>query len=159
MNKLKLTKGKFALVDDEDFDYYNQFKWYFSGNGYAARRIFPENKVFYLHQFISNTPKGMDTDHINGDTLDNRKSNLRIVTHRQNMLNSKIPKNNTSGYKGVTFKKSNNKWQAQTEVRFGKTRKHIFIGYFDSKEKANEAYKKKILDLYDSKQIYNRLYP
>ncbi|MCK9370911.1 HNH endonuclease [Candidatus Dojkabacteria bacterium] len=81
-------KGKFVIVDNEDFEYLNQFKWYikFSGqNEYAIRHKRYDETL--MHRLIINTPKGMETDHINHNGLDNRRVNLRIVTTSQNQRN------------------------------------------------------------------------
>src|SRR3972149_6021810 len=110
MKKIKLTKDEFALVDDEDFEYLNQFAWQCSPLGYATRRI-------GMHREIIKTPKGMYTDHINGNPLDNRKENLRIVTFSQNMLNRKRYKNNKSGHKGVVWNKDRQKWRVRIDVK------------------------------------------
>lgn len=75
-------------------------------------------------------------DHINGDTLDNRRCNLRYATNQQNQANSKLKSNNTSGYKGVTWDPVNKKWVAQ--IMFN--RKNIKLGRFKNKLKAHQAY-------------------
>ncbi len=82
--------------------------------------------------------KGFDIDHINGDGLDNRKSNLRICKHGENQYNSKMPKNNTSGYKGVYWDKRRNKWISQINING----KHVYIGQFINAIDAANAYDK-----------------
>jgi len=83
------------------------------------------------------TPKGMDTDHINGNGLDNRRSNLRVCTRAQNALNTGAYSNNKSGFKGVSLDyKYKVKWRADIQVNG----KQIFLGYFDTKELAYQAY-------------------
>jgi len=84
MQKIELTKGQFTLVDDEDFNYLNQWKWHISTKGYALRCIWigsgHKNRKginIYMHGEVNKTPKGYQTDHINRNKLDNRKSNLR----------------------------------------------------------------------------------
>ena len=109
MKTIQLTKGKKALVDDEDFDRVNALSWYFNGR-YAARK--DSNGTMLLHRFIMNTPSDMVTDHINGNRLDNRKDNLRICTQSQNRANSRISITNTSGYKGVCYDKRLKKYRA-----------------------------------------------
>ena len=76
MKKIKLTQGKYAIVDDEDFAYLNQWRWYYHNN-YAVHTNKNKSRI-YMHRFILNTPKKMFSDHINGNGLDNRRSNLRI---------------------------------------------------------------------------------
>lgn len=70
-----------------------------------------------MHRFLLKTPKGLETDHINRDKLDNRRSNLRIVSRTQNSINRDMPPNNTSGYKGVTWYKRDRYWQAQIKTK------------------------------------------
>lgn len=89
-----------------------------------------------MHRVIMNPPVGMEVDHINRNKLDNRRSNLRICTHAENLANRIKPRNNTSGYKGVVWNKSRSKWLAQITVK----KRHIYLGQFDDIEEANEAY-------------------
>lgn len=127
MKRIKLTKGKFAIVDNKNFDYLNQFKWQFVG-GYAVRTIYNNGvqKPIFMHRLINKTPLGMDTDHTNRNKLDNRERNLRTVTNRINQLNRGLSKNNTSGYKGVYWRKERKKWRAQ----IGIDNKYIYLGHF-----------------------------
>lgn len=114
MKKISLTQGKFALVDDEDFNYLNQFKWYCSSNGYAVRDVGnKKSKVHYaMHRVVNKTLEDFQTDHINRNSLDNRKLNLRTVTPSQNGINKGLAKNNKSGYKGINWRENIQKWQA-----------------------------------------------
>lgn len=145
MKKIKLRQNKYALVDDEDFNYLNQWRWHIAWNGYVVRGEYNGGnyKNFFLHRVIIKTPKGMFTDHINHNRLDNRKSNLRICTKSQNGFNRNKQKNNTSGYKGVTFEKQTKKWVAR--IRFNGQMKTI--GRFFNPEEASEAYKQVALKL------------
>ena len=123
-----LTKGMVATVDDEDYDYLNQFKWCFSGN-YAVHRNYPTGskpKMIKMHRLINKTPDGFDTDHINRNKLDNRKSNLRTVTRSQNASNMGIKSNNTSGYRGIHWDKSRNKWMVFLWANKEKIYRHRF---------------------------------
>lgn len=126
MKKINLNKNKFALVDDKNFKYLNQFKWWITKQGYAVTKI--NSKMILMHRLINNTSKGFETDHINRDKLDNRQSNLRSVTKQINSFNISKQKNNTSGYKGVYLIKSVNKWMAQIMVN----RKSIYLGLFSN---------------------------
>ena len=74
MKEIKLTKGKVAIVDNDDFEFLNIQKWYLSSHGYAVTGKSPHQ---YMHRIINKTPKNLLTDHINRNTLDNRKINLR----------------------------------------------------------------------------------
>lgn len=141
MKRILLNQNKFTTVDDEDFGYLNQWHWYIGHNGYAIRRDIHHNKkdkrkTFHIHRLVLNTPDGFFTDHINGDKLDNRKENLRIADKTQNNFNRGIPKNNTSGYKGVSWDRLRQKWEVSTTVRG----KKIHLGRFDSKRDAALAY-------------------
>ena len=146
MKEIKLSKGKFAFVDDEDFEYLNQWKWCIDDRNYAKRAVNINGKQSWIkmHRIIMNAPGKMEVDHVNRNNLDNRKSNLRICTHSQNIANSKKPITNTSGVKGVHWKKNNNKWESY----IGYQGKKIYIGLFDDIEKAAIAYKNKAHELF-----------
>jgi hypothetical protein len=134
---IKLTQGKCALVDYEDFNWLNQWKWHHV-KGYAVRDAWIGNgkkRKFIMHREILSIPVGQETDHINRDTLDNRKQNLRIATKQQNGRNRTKQKNNTSGYKGVSHHQ--NKWQAVIKIN----KKAIYLGVWESKIAAALAYK------------------
>src|SRR3990167_473031 len=138
MTELKLSKGKVAIIDDEDFEKVSQWRWCAFWNGWKwyVKRTYKKNSVIYLHRFITDAPKGVEVDHKNGDGLDNRKENLRVCTRTENSRNRAQQKNNTSGYKGVSWNKERRKWDAKIKV--GK--KHVFIGRFKTKEEAARAY-------------------
>jgi hypothetical protein len=149
MKTVPLTKNQLAIVDDEDFDRVNQWKWQAIPNRdkWYAKRSFNKNGIrvgVRLHRFIINAPCGMDVDHINGNTLDCRKTNLRICNNSQNAQNRGKTKFNTSGYKGVSYKKKNHRWYSQIMLN-----KHNYhLGYFDSPEDAAIAYDKKAVELF-----------
>lgn len=124
MKKIKLTQGKFAIVDDDMFEYINQWKWWYNA-GYAVRvkylgggRKHAKYIRIHMHRLINNTPKDVSTDHINRNKLDNRKSNLRNVDNQKNHFNRGLQKNNTSGVKGVVWDKESNKWLAQIQLDY-----------------------------------------
>lgn len=135
MKSIPLTQGKIALVDDGDFEWLNQWKWCCSGDGYA-KRLDVGRKTILMHRIIAETPAGMDTDHINGDTLDNRRENLRVCSHHQNTQNRGINRNNVSGKKGVYWRKDMEKWRVVIKVNY----QPIHVGYFDDLEEASRAY-------------------
>lgn len=149
MKYIELTKGKKTLVDDEDYEFINQHKWHLSSHGYAVRTTKTPSvagkrhgKMIGMHRVILNTPSDMVVDHINGNKLDNRKSNLRNCTQAQNCQNQGLRRNNTSGYKGVHFHKQRiNKWQARLHFtdENGK-RKVKHLGFFDDPKEAGTAY-------------------
>ena len=142
MKKIKLTRGKYVLVDDEDFEHLNQWKWcaQYDGNFYAARSKGIGNgkqKFIRMHRYIMNAPKGKVVDHINHNTLDNRKKNLRIASIGQNLRNQqKIKKKASSKYKGVSWDKKSRKWS----VRIVYKNKQIYLGAFHSEIEAAKAY-------------------
>ena len=139
---IPLTRNRFAIVDAEDFDYLNQWKWHSIRRKklcHVARNIRKSNgkrSKIYLHQVILEKREGMETDHINGDGLDNRKSNLRLVTRGQNMMNRALSKNNKSGYKGVSWINKDKVWYSNIRVN----RKTISLGHFGCKKRAALAY-------------------
>ena len=130
MKKIKLTKGKYALVDDENFDYLDQFTWYAiqGANTFYAVRYTNNNKYISMHRDILDAKKGQIVDHINRNGLDNRKHNLRFVTKSQNNINSQS-RGTTSKYKGVCWDKEKKKWIAQ--IRYNKI--HKFKRFDDEK--------------------------
>jgi len=126
--------GKFTLVDDEDFEFLSQWKWHFNNAGYAIRSLKGGKEKILLHREILNTPKGMDTDRINGNKLDNRRENLRIATRSQNMRNISKLSTNKSGYRGV--RSSGKNWQAEIWIK-GKSK---YLGTYLTKKEAALAY-------------------
>lgn len=144
MKQIPLTKGKFALVDDEDFEWLNKYKWYYC-LGYAKRATHKPKKGFLMHREILNTPPKLLTDHIDGNKLNNQRNNLRICTQAENLQNSPKRKTNKSGYKGVCWFKPQQTWK--TEITHN--RKQIFLGYFKTKEEAALAYNNAAIKLHN----------
>lgn len=144
MKRILLTRGKYALVDDEDFDWLtSNWKWHFS-SGYAQTnfRLDDGGRItMKLHRLLISVPAGSELDHINGDGLDNRRVNLRLCTHQENMRNR--PKNkNKAGYKGVY--KNHARWQAAIKHNG----KKIYLGNFSKPEEAAKAYDLKAKELF-----------
>ncbi len=141
MAEIVLNHSKVALVDDGDFDWLNQHRWRVSSYGYATREHYlgknlPQESVCVsMHRAIIGAKPGQQVDHINGNRLDNRRSNLRFATASQNQMNKRVFKG-ASRFKGVVWIKPNKKWQAAIKVN-GK--KH-YLGYFHSEEEAARAY-------------------
>jgi hypothetical protein len=141
---IALTQGKETIVDDEDFEWISKRKWQYGCRGYATGHSTEKNhRKIYLHREIMNAPEGMDVDHINMNPLDNQKKNLRICTRAQNLANRKKQVNNTSGYKGTIWDKTNKNWIARIEVN----QKVINIGRFNNPIDAARAYDNKAKDL------------
>lgn len=156
MRAIELTKGRVTVVDDEDFEVLAQWRWHLGGSGYAARtrRIGGrKTEKVLMHRVIMGNPEGMHIDHINGDPLDNRRSNLRIVTRFQNEQNRGKNKNNTSGYKGVTFSKKEQKWVAQITAN-GKSYR---AGCHASPEAAAQAYNEAATRLHGEFATLNKI--
>jgi hypothetical protein len=136
--RIKLTQGKFAIVDPDDFERINQYKWYYN-KGYALRHVRRNGKkrAIFMHSFVCPVPPGMFTDHINRNRLDNRKANLRPATFQQNIWNaSRKRKTSASPYKGVTWSRQHRKWM----VRIYVGNKAVHLGFFKDDIKAAKAY-------------------
>lgn len=133
--KIALTQGKYAIVDPEDYERVIKTPWHYSNVG--AKGGYAHSKLGYMHRFIlGDECEGKEVDHINRDTLDNRKSNLRSVDRTLNSYNKGLQSNNTSGSKGVAFHKPTRKWRARI-IHKG----HEFhLGLFGSKIDAEVVY-------------------
>lgn len=143
--EISLTKGKVAMIDIEDFELVSQNKWHVS-DGYAARaeRIdYGKYKVVKMHRIVMNCPQGLEVDHLNGDKLDNRKSNLRICTHQQNTQNRKI-QTNSGGYKGVYFYKNKPNWKKRYLAHI----KQKNLGCYATALEAARVYNKAALEIF-----------
>ena len=138
-----LTKGREAVIDAADVPMVADKHWHAQlGGKYSAYAVTngrePDGRrsLVALHRFILQPPDGMVVDHIDGDGLNNRRSNLRVATRRQNNCNRGAASNNKSGFKGVFFKASQNKWAAQVKL----AGKPLHLGYFLTKDEARAAY-------------------
>lgn len=140
MKVIELTSGKTCIVDDDDYEELSKHKWCFKagGPGYAVRniRLNGKGRLLVMHREIMKVPDGKKTDHINGNGLDNRKCNLRICSHAENLKNRSKQSNNTSGYKGVYKLNDCNRWG----VAIGCDGKETWVGSFKTKEEAALAY-------------------
>lgn len=145
MREIVLSNGMISLVDDEIHDLINQWKWrakeWRVGKFYATRstRHDLDKKKFqliYMHRFIVGDKPGFVIDHINRNSLDNRKENLRYVTISQNGWNTEKQKRNTTGFKGVRLDKRRNKFYPGITVNS----QFFWGGYFDAAEDAARAY-------------------
>jgi len=116
-------------IDDEDFPLIQGFNWRLGDDGYARAKDYRNQKTIFMHSFLIETPKGLFTDHINGNRLDNRRSNLRFATYSQN--NSNRRHSNLSGYKGISPLKSG-RWIARCGRKY--------LGSFNTIEEAAEVY-------------------
>ena len=138
MKEIPLTRGKIALVDDEDYEAVARYHWCFSC-GYAKRQatLAPKKTAMvYMHRLLVGAVKGQEVDHINMNKLDNRRANLRLCTPSQNKANQNRRIDNRSGFKGVCLRKRKMKWEAQIAV--GGHNMHL--GYFADRIDAARAY-------------------
>lgn len=153
MKRIKLTQQKFAIIDNNDFDWLNQWKWFYNNQGYAVRSKYirssgygkkdGKSMTIYMHNLINKTPSNLETDHINRNKLDNRKENLRSVTRNQNQMNLGLIRSNTSGFKGVGWSKKNQNWVAYIGINY----KFKFLGYYQNIQDAvrtRKEYEEKI---------------
>ena len=139
--KTEQQEREFAI--DDKYQYLiDEYKWHVSNSGYVRKttRELGVKATIQLHRHIlgleSCNLEGLQTDHVNGNRLDNRVKNLRTATPSQNSQNRPATKSNTSGFKGVTWHDRNKSWRA----RIGVGRKEIFLGYYQSPKEASEAY-------------------
>lgn len=143
-------------IDDEDLDRVLEYNWRRIINGKSGHIYFGvyyhekntagqrKTKILYLHRLLLNAPTGMEVDHISGNVLDCRKSNLRLCSHAKNCRNQKMNSDNVSGHKGVSWCKAGNKWRADIRLN-GKL---IYLGLYDNLKEASEAYNKKSQELF-----------
>ena len=138
------SKGNEFKFDKEDYHIVSKYTWIKTKNGYFSA-VIPNSgkKRILLHRLIMCIEDGeIDVDHINHDTSDNRKENLRLVTASQNAANMRIPITNTTGFKGVYWNKNKKKWAAKAVMN----RKGINLGYFDNIDDAKQAREKWEID-------------
>jgi hypothetical protein len=149
MKEIQLTQNKVALIDDEDYALVNQYKWYTHKDKYtwyARHNLYVEGKptALLMHRLILNAAKGLEIDHIDRYGLNNQKENLRISTRTENARNRTKQKNNTSGYKGVYWHKTVQKWTANIVHH----KNHIHLGVFSTIEEAVLAYNTAAISLF-----------
>jgi len=141
IKEIALTQDKFAIIDDENFEWLSSYRWQASKQGnawYAVRwssRRNGKRKLLYMHREILNTPAGMDTDHRDHNTLNNRQDNLRIASRLQNNQNQRKYEG-SSRFKGVCWNRRSSKWFAYIQSEG----QRIHLGCFDSEINAALAY-------------------
>ena len=140
MKKIQMYGGRFAVVDDEDFDFINQWTWVYHNRGYAYRYEYSRKRGMdgeqsrrriFMHHLIVGRMPGLETDHINRNKLDNRRSNLRNVTRAENMRNRAT--RSKSGIKNIY--PSDKNWI----VKFSDNYKPVYVGYFTTLKSAIKA--------------------
>jgi len=139
------AKGEKYIVETADLSILKEYCWSVSKKGYlTARKRGKGNEWLYLHQALIKYDKNkFVVDHIDGDPMNNRRSNLRVCTQQQNSFNTGLNKNNTSGYTGVYFCNTKKKWRAQIRINY----RNISLGYYEiladaisAREKAERKY-------------------
>lgn len=159
VKKIALSQGRYALVDESDFIEINKYKWHFAG-GYARRNIKLANgkrRMEFMHRVIANTSSEKFTDHIDGDTLNNQKCNLRNVEKAQNAMNARKKADASSKYKGVSFFKREKdkvgKWTSKIQVN----KNTILLGYFKSEIEAALAYNQAAIKNFGEYAVLNEV--
>lgn len=155
MRRISLTRRQFAIVDDEDFEWLNQWKWYAQKrkDGFAAARVSSRtdgHKTILMHRVIVDAPLGKLVDHINHETLDNRRFNLRVCTHAQNCYNQ-ISIKGKSQFKGVQWNKRKSRWQAFIKKHY----KLYLVGSFQDEQEAAFAYDKAAKEMFGDFAYFN----
>jgi hypothetical protein len=144
---IPLTQGKFAIVDAEDYDWLVQYKWHCQradNRFYAVRRQHGKEARIPMHRQIMHASKGQLVDHIDGNGLNNRKSNLRFCSAAQNAWNRRPDRCCYSRYKGITWSKNHKKWHAHIT----KSGRSMYLGHFDDQAEAAIAYDRKAEQLF-----------
>ena len=143
MLMIELTQGKVALVDDIDFIYLNQWKWFIDKNckhSYAVRDLCSGKRI-YMHRVILERmgfENFEETDHIDRDTLNNQRYNLRSATRQQNSANHKLNVNNVTGFRGICYTERLKPWMARISVNG----RYKFLGRYETAIEAAKAYDK-----------------
>lgn len=136
------------LVDDEDYEWLNQWKWYAhwkpNAKTYYALHVFKnaEGSRFKAsaHRMILNAPVGVDVDHRDGNGCNNQRYNIRLDLERRNPQNAKKYRNNASGYKGVSWENARQKYRAAISVTIKGKKHHFHLGYFTDPIEAAREY-------------------
>ena len=141
--EMPLTKGKIALIDDEDYALILLFHWFYDSHQYARTKKLSGGSMS-MHRLLIKPQTGYEIDHIDGNRINNQRKNLRIVTHKQNQANQGKHIRKTSQYKGVCWRKDVNKWIAYIETN----NKPTHLGYHLSEVEAARAYDRAALDMF-----------
>ena len=139
MKEIQLTKGAVTIVDDEDYELLTKWKWHLQTAGYACNKGGVGKGTVYMHRLILDCPDDMIVDHIDGNRLNNKRENLRIVTYSQNHMNRKVKRKNcTSKFKGVSYDANRGKWRSYIKL----DGKFIHLGEFNTEMEAALTYDK-----------------
>lgn len=150
---IPLTKGHFAVVDDQDFEDLFLYRWRLNSKGYAIRSFSVSGKeiLVAMHREIMQPPRRMVVDHIDHDKLNNSRANLRIITQQQNLMNRRLFKNSTTGFKGVTYQ--HEKWLARIE----KDGQIIQLGFHTDLKMAALVYDCAAVRLFGAEYVWRNL--
>ena len=152
--RIYFLNGSFFIIDASDFPAVSEFSWSLGKRGYpvahTSRRAESGHRTFPLHRFLMNPEDGYDVDHVSGDKLDNRRANLRVCSHQQNMFNQKMRSTNSTGYYGVSKMKSTGRYEAY--IHFDGKKK--YLGTYMTAEEAASARDKAATRLFG---VYARL--
>lgn len=158
---IQLTKGYYAIIDECDEEHIVQYKWsakvHHAGLVYPVRGIMVSSKpnktkIIKMHNQIMKPPKGFVVDHIDGNSLNNQRANLRLCRVGENTHNTKVHCDSKSKMKGVIFDSARGKFRAEICVNY----KRIYLGRFLTAEEANKAYKTAAKKHYGEFDYYNR---
>ncbi|QKS60904.1 AP2 domain-containing protein [Cupriavidus gilardii] len=139
MKTIETSRGQKIFVDDHDYEELSQYTWHVGSHGYAARSVHgPKRATVLMHRQIMGLSAGYRTqvDHIDGNTLNNCRSNLRLCTQKENKQNIRLKSNSRSRIKGVYYDAARDRWQAYICV----DKKKIHLGRHKTPEDAHMAY-------------------
>jgi len=160
MKRIKLTQGKYALINDEDYEYLNQWKWHTVKNKrtyYAHRHASIKNnkkpRLIKMHQEVAERMGIKNPDHADRDGLNNQRNNLREATRSQQQANHSLQKNSTSGYKGVYWCKNVKKWRAQIVIN----ERNIHLGLFTDIKDAAKVYNEAAIKYFGEFAVLNKV--
>jgi hypothetical protein len=147
----------YAKVDDDDFEKLSKYKWQLHSDNYAIgwdkKKYGGSGKMVFMHRHIIRPSDGLQVDHVDGDKLNNCKSNLRQCTDTQNKANSVLKKNNSTGHKGVWFDGRRKKYRAYIKKNY----RTIHLGYFKTLEEAANAYDQAAIMYFGEYALTNKM--
>lgn len=159
IKEIILSNG-IAIIDDADYGHISQYKWCKDKNNYVLRSEYigysngrGKNKTISMHREIMGFPQNHIIDHINGNTLDNRRCNLRIANKSKNAQNQKKQSGCSSKYKGVTWHRGECKWRAQIQLNG----KKVLLGRFFDEESAAIAYNQAAIQQFGEFSLLNKI--
>lgn len=152
MKQIRLTSGDFALVDDDLFEVLSSYTWSMSGGEVGSRYAYTKGAK-YMHRLVIGAAKGQCVDHINGNSLDNRRENLRVCTQQENRRNSRKRTPGASHFKGVMRVKNRDAWKAAIKY----DNKVRYLGYFKSEVEAALAYNEAAKEHFGEFAVLNQI--